>query len=136
MAQSQFSHYFVAGMALCVVRRRRVRRQGRRSHTEIASGVVATVIIAMTLVALRVTRGLGRPRFVIAGALTYPLHLVHAYAGFIAFTRLGDPAPPYGTMALTGALAYAIHTLVERPPTPAPKRASTPGGNGAAIPHR
>ncbi|MGW0198245.1 hypothetical protein [Nonomuraea sp. NPDC003201] len=60
---------------------------------------------------------------------------VHAHAGFIAFTRLGDPAPPYGTMALTGALAYAIHTLAERLPAPVPKRALTPGGNGVAIPH-
>jgi hypothetical protein len=32
------------------------------------------------------------------------------------------------------AIAHAIHTLVERPPAPALKRAPTARGNGAAIP--
>ncbi|MFI6731328.1 acyltransferase family protein [Nonomuraea sp. NPDC050451] len=164
VVQSQFSHYFIAGMALCVVYRYGPTRQlgaiiglclgnavlrgvefagkvASRYHTEIASGVVVTVIIAifivMTLIALRVTRRLGRPWFAIAGALTYPLYLVHAHIGFIVFTRLGDRVPPYalliGTMGLMGALAYAVHTLVERPLAPALKRALTARGNGVAI---
>ncbi|QFY13104.1 acyltransferase family protein [Nonomuraea phyllanthi] len=153
VVQSQFSHYFIAGMALCAIHRYGMSWQpglivaiclgnavhrgiefagkvGSRYHTDIAAGVVVAVIVAifvaMTLVALRVTHRLGRPWFAVAGALTYPLYLVHAHVGFILFTRLGDLAQPHllliGVMALMGLLAYAIHTLVERPLAPALKR--------------
>ena len=43
----------------------------------------------MTLIAFRVTRRLGRPWFAVAGALTYPLYLVHAYNGFVIINLIG-----------------------------------------------
>ncbi|WP_219499916.1 acyltransferase family protein [Nonomuraea ceibae] len=146
VVQSEFAHYFIAGMALCLVYRDGLTPQpgliiglclgnalhrgvafagkvGERYGTEIAPVVVVTVIVAifvvMTLIALRVTRPLGRPWFAVPGALTYPLYLVHAHVGFVIFTGLGDRVPPYvllgGTIALMGLVAYAIHVLAERP---------------------
>lgn len=115
LVQSQFSHYFIAGMALCLVYRfgwswhigailllclgnavfRGVgyaREVGNRYHAEIHAIVVAAVITmifcVLTLVALRATRGLARPWFSSVGALTYPLYLVHAHIGFALFSWL------------------------------------------------
>ncbi|WP_433347265.1 acyltransferase family protein [Microtetraspora malaysiensis] len=154
VVQSQFSHYFIAGMALCVVYRSGLSwnlgmiivvclgnavyrgvefadKVGTRYHTEIMAGVVVAVIIGiflvMALIALRVTRNLGRPWFAVAGALTYPLYLIHAHVGFVIFTRLGDKVQPHllliTTMAVMGLVAYAIHTLIERPLAPVLKQA-------------
>ncbi|WP_433419469.1 acyltransferase family protein [Microtetraspora malaysiensis] len=152
VVQSQFSHYFIAGMALCVVYRsglswnlgviivaclgnavyRGVEFAGKvGNHTEIMAGVVVAVIIAiflvMTLIALRVTRNLGRPWFAVAGALTYPLYLIHAHVGFVIFTRLGNRVPPHllliSTMVVMCLVAYAIHALIERPLAPVFKQA-------------
>jgi peptidoglycan/LPS O-acetylase OafA/YrhL len=114
---TQFSHYFVAGMALCLIHRYGARPQtllivavslgnaiyrgigfadrvGIRYHTAIHRPVVIAIIVAifavMLAVALRLTHRLGRPWFAILGALTYPLYLVHAHLGFIVFERLGN----------------------------------------------
>lgn len=161
VVQSQFSHYFIAGMALCMAYRFGLSWQigaiavaclgnavyrgiefagkvGTRYHTEISSAVVVAIIITiftvMTLVALRVTRALGRPWFAVVGALTYPLYLIHAHVGFVIFARLGDNVQSYlllvGTMALMGLLAYAIHALIERPLAPVLKQVLTPAVRG------
>ncbi|HEY3558939.1 MAG TPA: acyltransferase [Kribbella sp.] len=114
---TQFSHYFVAGMALCLIHRYGVTpgrlaivavalgnavyrgigfadRVGLRYHTDIHRAVVIAVIVAffaiMLAVALKLTHRLGRPWFAVLGALTYPLYLIHAHIGFIIFERLGD----------------------------------------------
>nr|WP_281178430.1 acyltransferase [Streptosporangium amethystogenes] len=157
VVQSQFSHYFIAGMALCLVYRFGLSAQlaaivlisfgnavyrgiefagkvGARYHTEIESSVVVTVIVAifivLFLVSLRVTRRLGRPWFAVAGALTYPLYLIHAHIGFVIFDRLGGVVQWHvllvGMVALMCLAAYAIHTLVERPLAPLLKRFLTP----------
>ena len=114
---TQFSHYFVAGMALCLIHRYGATPQtllivaislgnaiyrgigfadrvGVRYHTEIHRPPVIAIIVLifaiMPAVALKLTRRLGRPWFAVLGALTYPLYLVHAHLGFIIFERLGD----------------------------------------------
>ncbi len=114
---TQFAHYFIAGMALCLIHRYGATPQtiaivaislgnaiyrgigfadrvGIRYHTELHRPVVVAVIVAifaiMLAVALRLTHRLGRPWFAVLGALTYPLYLVHAHIGFIIFERLGD----------------------------------------------
>ncbi len=116
LVQSQWSHYFIAGMALCLIYRTGFSWQlgailaiayanavyqaihfGRlvasRYHQTLHSAVIAVVItvifVVMTLIALRVTRQLGRPWFAVAGALTYPLYLVHAYNGFVIINLIG-----------------------------------------------
>lgn len=114
---TQFSHYFIAGMALCLIHRYGATPQtlaivaislgnaiyrgagfadrvGIRYHTEIHRTVVVVVVVAifaiMLAVALKLTSSIGRPWFAVLGALTYPLYLVHAHIGFIIFERLGD----------------------------------------------
>ncbi|MFI6833681.1 acyltransferase family protein [Kribbella sp. NPDC050241] len=114
---TQFSHYFIAGMALCLIHRYGPAPQtllivavslgnaiyrgigfgdrvGIRYHTEIHRPAVVAIIVVifavMLAVALKWTHRLGRPWFAVLGALTYPLYLVHAHIGFIVFERLGD----------------------------------------------
>lgn len=52
------------------------------------------------------------------GGLTYPIYLIHAHIGYMLLTRFGTdenrPVAYLGTAATIGALAYLIHTLVER----------------------
>ena len=113
---TQFSHYFIAGMALCMIYRfgpslqsilillvalgnaipRAIGfadRVGVRYHTEIHRAPVVAIVVVifavMLLVALQKTQHLARPWFAVLGALTYPLYLLHAHIGFIIFERLG-----------------------------------------------
>jgi peptidoglycan/LPS O-acetylase OafA/YrhL len=154
IVQSQWSHYFIAGMALCLIYRaglswplgavlvitygnavyqainfaRRVSgRYHQALHPAVIVAIITVIFIVMTLIAVRATRQLGRPWFAVAGALTYPLYLVHAYIGFVLFNRFGDGADRWVVLAamvagLSGA-AYAIHQLVEVRFAPRLKRA-------------
>lgn len=144
LVQSQWSHYFIAGMALCLIYRTGFSWQlgailaiayanavyqainfghlvSNRYHQTLHSPVIAIVItvifIVMTLIALRATRRLGRPWFAVAGALTYPLYLVHAYNGFVVINLIGPYVNRWVLLVVmvTGmcAIAYAIHRLFE-----------------------
>ncbi|MFF4623624.1 acyltransferase family protein [Nonomuraea jabiensis] len=153
VVQSEFAHYFIAGMALFMLYKFGLNPQiallvpiclgnavyraigyadavGSRyavsySHTVIAA-VVVLVFLVMTLVALRATRLLARPWLVTAGALTYPLYLLHAHIGFVVFNRLGDVVNKYvllvALVVVTCGAAYVVHRFVERPLAPALKR--------------
>ena len=149
VVQSQFSHYFIAGMALCLVYRSGwsaqitailavclgnatyrgigfARDVGNRYHAELKPAVVVAVIVViflgLILIALRTTAGLARPWFAGAGALTYPLYLVHAHIGFVLFRQLAGTVNR--TLLLAAVilwmcmLAFAIHVAVERPVAP------------------
>ena len=154
LVQSEFSHYFIAGMALFLIHRfgpdwqlvllmalclgNAVYRAlgyadavGTRYAVDydpviIITAVVVAIFLVMTLVALRVTRPLAKPWMVTAGALTYPLYLLHAHIGFIVLTRLGATVNKYvllaGLIVMMCAAAYAVHRLVERPLAPLLKR--------------
>jgi peptidoglycan/LPS O-acetylase OafA/YrhL len=144
LVQSQWSHYFIGGMALCLIYRVGFSRQlgailllayanavyqainfghlvANRYHQTLHSPVIAAVVtvifILMTLIAFRVTRRLGRPWFAVAGALTYPLYLVHAYNGFVIINLIGRHLNRWVLLAVmvTGmcGVAYAIHRLIE-----------------------
>jgi peptidoglycan/LPS O-acetylase OafA/YrhL len=144
IVQSQWSHYFIAGMALCLIYRTGFSWQlgailtiayanavyqainfghlvSGRYHQPLHAPVIAVVItvifVVMTLIALRVTRRLGRPWFAVAGALTYPLYLVHAYNGFVLFNLASRYVNRWvvllGMVMVMGCAAYAIHRLVE-----------------------
>ncbi|MEV5544146.1 acyltransferase [Saccharopolyspora shandongensis] len=120
--QSQYSHYFIAGMALCLVYRfgpswsswaivavalgnavyRGVPFSGDvavRYRVDLNPAVVVTVIAAIflliALVALGVTSRIAKPWFATAGSLTYPLYLIHAHIGFVVFSRLQASVDPY-----------------------------------------
>jgi peptidoglycan/LPS O-acetylase OafA/YrhL len=154
IVQSQWSHYFIAGMALCLIYRTGfcwqlgailmitygnavyqavnfAHRVGARYHQVLHPLVIAAVItaifIVLILIALRVTRRFGRPWFAVAGALTYPLYLVHAYNGFTLFNILGGVVNRWVLLVAMitgmGCAAYAIHRLVEVRLAPRLKRA-------------
>jgi peptidoglycan/LPS O-acetylase OafA/YrhL len=120
VVQSQFSHYFVAGMALFLVHRSGLSGElvailglclanavfrgtgfaeavSQRYHITVHPGVVIVVIVAifalMTSAATGVTRRLARPWFAVAGSLTYPLYLIHAHIGFTLFDALDEHVP-------------------------------------------
>ncbi|MFI5735042.1 acyltransferase family protein [Kribbella sp. NPDC051587] len=151
---TQFSHYFIAGMTLSLIYRFGSRRSwlalvglclvnalyrgrqfaadiGDRYHTTLHVFIVVAIIIAifgvMLAVALRITSRLAKPWYAAVGALTYPLYLLHAQLGFIAFERFGDRFNKYlllvATTALVVGLAYLVHRYVERPLAPRLKRA-------------
>lgn len=151
---TQFSHYFIAGMALCMIYRFGMSLQAgaiiliclgnavyramefsdavqNRYSTEIHNGVVVPIIVlifvVLTLVALKLTNRFARPWFVVLGALTYPLYLIHAHIGFIIFERLGTQLNRYLLVTLTVfvmlAAAYAINRFVENPLAPRIKKA-------------
>lgn len=54
-----------------------------------------------------------------AGALTYPLYLLHEYIGWTLIKALHPGLPRYATLALVSVIviagAYLLHRLVERP---------------------
>ncbi|MDP4503771.1 acyltransferase family protein [Nonomuraea turcica] len=153
VVQSEFSHYFIAGMALFLARDRgftwpigllltlcagnAIYRAlgyadavGRRYGVAYDHVVVITVVIALfaitTMIALGVTRRLGRPWLATAGTLTYPLYLLHAHIGFILINRVGATLDKYvllaALLATMAAAAYAVHRLVERSAAPLIKR--------------
>jgi peptidoglycan/LPS O-acetylase OafA/YrhL len=144
LVQSQWSHYFIAGMALCLIYRTGFswqvgailviahanavyqainfahtvsHRYGQALHLPVVVVIVTAIFIVMTLVALRVTRRFGRPWFAVAGALTYPLYLVHAFNGFVLFNLFGGVVNRWVLLAamilLMCGAAYAIHQLAE-----------------------
>ncbi|MDP4502847.1 acyltransferase family protein [Nonomuraea turcica] len=153
VVQSEFAHYFIAGMALFMLYKFGLNLQiallvpiclgnavyraigyadavGDRYSVTYSTAIITTVVVViflvMTLVALRVTQRLGRPWLVPAGALTYPLYLLHAHIGFIVFARLGDAVDAHvllcGLILVMLGAAYLVHRFVERPLAPALKR--------------
>ena len=154
LVQSQWSHYFIAGMALCLIYRTGFSwplgavlviaygnavyqaikfghlvsgRYHQVLHPQVIAAVITVIFILATLIALRVTRRFGRPWFAVAGALTYPLYLVHAYNGFVLFNLFGGHVNRWVLLMamVTGmcGAAYAIHRLVEVRLAPRLKRA-------------
>ena len=53
-----------------------------------------------------------------AGALTYPIYLLHHNMGYVVFQRLGNKVSNYvlliGLLATVVLLAYLLHVAVER----------------------
>ena len=150
LVQSQWSHYFIGGMALCLIYRTGLswapavilvtcfgnalyraagfarlvsHRYHQVLHLPVVLAIISVIFVVLTLVALRVTRRLGRPWFAALGALTYPLYLVHAYSGFTLFNLFAGQAGRLGHLGrwlllggvivfMTG-LAYAVHQAAE-----------------------
>jgi hypothetical protein len=139
LVQSTYSHYFIAGMALCLIYRfgfswmlgaiiivafgNSIYRGidfahavSTRYHSVLYPAAVLAIITAIfcviTLIALRVTRRFAKPWFAHLGALTYPLYLIHAYIGFIIFHRLGGVVNPYLLLVGTIALMSLVAYMI------------------------
>jgi peptidoglycan/LPS O-acetylase OafA/YrhL len=139
--QPDWSHYFIAGMAMCLLYRYGRSWQawtiiavafGRalwtavdfaaavgdryqeRFHTVAVLGVIAAVFAVMLAVALRTTRRWGRPWFVALGALTYPLYLVHDRVGVVLYNALDGWLDRWTLLALITAAMLALAWLIHR----------------------
>ena len=94
-------------------------------HTgaDLSAVAVALVVVGMYAAVLACATGplsrLGWRWLTVAGALTYPLYLVHGQFGFAVIDALHDRVNSYLVLGLaTGlslALAWLVHRLVERP---------------------
>jgi peptidoglycan/LPS O-acetylase OafA/YrhL len=84
-----------------------------------AAGVVTACFGIMILVATGRLNRLDWPWLVTAGALTYPLYLIHQSLGVTAIDRLHGSVPAgvllAGLLAALLGLAWLIHRFVERP---------------------
>ncbi|GGP08969.1 acyltransferase [Nonomuraea glycinis] len=157
VVQSEFSHYFIAGMALFLLYEYGLnwqvalivplclgnaayraigyadsvgKRYGVAYDSVVVVAVVVVIFLIMTLIALRVLQRLARPWLATAGALTYPLYLLHAHIGFILINRIGDSVNRYvlvtGLIAVMLLAAYAVYRWVERPVGPLIRRLAGP----------
>lgn len=85
----------------------------------VIAGLVAAMFVAMYLIARGRTGWLGRSNWVLLGAMTYPLYLIHQSVGLMVFNRLyptySAPVLAIGTLTLMLLLALTIHLWVERP---------------------
>lgn len=99
-------------------------------NTTLDPDVVATVVTSffavMLLIGHRRTGILSRMNWILAGALTYPLYLVHQYIGFTVFNHLYPAVNAHilfwGTLAGALTTALLINRLVEKPVTAFMKR--------------
>ena len=156
LVQPQFSWYFIGGIVLFLMYRfgatlllwgalvfcwlmaqNRIalmvttNQDGAGQHLSwaVAATVVTGCFAVMAAAALGAFDWVRWRRVASAGALTYPLYLIHQEIGFEIITRLSRPLPPYATVAVTLAFmllaAWLIHRFVERPLAPLIKRGMT-----------
>ena len=94
----------------------------RHYHTDMNRPLVLVIVTGffavMALVASRRTGAIGRRQWVLAGALTYPVYLLHQNLGYILFNTLYPELSPHLLLALALllvlALAYLVHARIER----------------------
>lgn len=92
------------------------------NHTAMDRGIVLSIVTAcfvlMFLVATRRTGWFGRRNWMVLGALTYPLYLVHQAIGYVVFNHLYPAVDPHlllwGTAAMMIAIARVINVCVEQ----------------------
>jgi peptidoglycan/LPS O-acetylase OafA/YrhL len=96
-----------------------------RLSARVAVAVVFGCFLLVLAVALGFLHGLGRPWMVAAGALTYPLYLVHQNVGYVLLTR-GRSFSNWVVLVVVTAglagLAWLVHRLVEVPVGPRLKK--------------
>ncbi|MFI8913426.1 acyltransferase family protein [Streptomyces sp. NPDC053513] len=81
--------------------------------------VLAVFFGVMALIATRRLSGIRWRWLPVAGALTYPLYLLHEVIGWEFFARFAGRVPPWALLVTVllgmSALSYLVHRLVERP---------------------
>ncbi|MEO7494677.1 MAG: acyltransferase, partial [Massilia sp.] len=86
--------------------------------TTIVAGILTVFFVMMLLIASRRTGAIASYRWPLAGAVSYPLYLLHQNLGYLVFDRLypaiNTHALLWGTIVLVVGAAYAVHALVER----------------------
>lgn len=87
-------------------------------NSYVVGAIVTALFLVMFLVSVRRTGFIARRQWVIAGALTYPLYLLHENIGFMIFNHAYPTVNPHvllwGAVILMLGAAYAVHVLVEK----------------------
>jgi peptidoglycan/LPS O-acetylase OafA/YrhL len=87
-------------------------------NSYVVAGAVTVFFVVMFLIAIRRTGAIGQSRWTVAGAITYPLYLLHQNIGFAVFNAaypsISRHVLLWMTLALMLALAYTVHIAVER----------------------
>lgn len=82
------------------------------------AAIVTSYFAIFAAIATRSTTRFGAMRWVSAGAITYPLYLLHENIGFMLFNALYPEVNRFILLACTTALmvsvAYCVHVIVER----------------------
>lgn len=118
-------------------------KASRHYETTLDRGVVIALVTLffaiMLAVAIRRTGRAGRVQWPLAGALTYPLYLIHQNVGYMLFNRLHTLVNMHVLFwsVVFGAvlLAYFVHVVVERPLAAQLRTAlrRLPGGSASAA---
>ncbi|WP_433309487.1 acyltransferase family protein [Micromonospora sp. CA-269861] len=138
IVQPQFSHYFIAGMALYLVHRfgftarlgllllacyaNAVKETGSRIDERVADGqapilvvaalVILAIFIVMTLAATGGLRWMRWPVLSELGAMTYPLYLIHFTLGVVAFNAVVPAVHPWLALPLVIAAMCGASWLI------------------------
>ena len=92
----------------------------------IVAGVVTACFAVMFLIAVRQTGTISQRRWTVAGAVTYPLYLLHQTIGFavfnVAYPSISRHVLLWTTIALMLVLSYIVHVAVERKLSPPLRR--------------
>lgn len=87
-------------------------------NSYVVAGIITSFFFMMLLISLRGTSFFGRNRWQLAGALTYPLYLLHQNIGFMVFNAAYPGVNPHllfwGTIIILLGAAYAVHVFVEK----------------------
>jgi peptidoglycan/LPS O-acetylase OafA/YrhL len=90
-----------------------------RINNSIVAAIIITFFILMLAISLKYTRSFGRRQWLLAGAITYPLYLLHQNIGFMIFNALYPAVDSHlifwGTITLAVGAAFAVHVWVEKP---------------------
>ena len=85
----------------------------------IVLSLVTAFFVLMFLVATKRTGWIGRRNWIVLGALTYPLYLVHQSIGYVIFNHLYPAVDAHlllwGTVAVMIAVARVVNVHVEQP---------------------
>jgi peptidoglycan/LPS O-acetylase OafA/YrhL len=84
----------------------------------VVTGIITASFVVMFLVSIRRMGILGRRRWFLAGAISYPLFLLHENIGFMIFNALYPSINPHllfwGTIVVMIGAACAVHVLIEK----------------------
>ncbi|MBN1589031.1 MAG: acyltransferase [Pirellulales bacterium] len=77
-------------------------------------GLITLFYVMMFLVSINKAGALVRREWMMLGALTYPLYLVHQNAGFMVFNALAGTVPKYALLGLVIGLMLLVSYLINR----------------------
>jgi len=84
----------------------------------IVAGIITMIFVAMFLVSIRCTGFFGRNRWLMVGAITYPLYLIHQNIGYLIFNAnypaVSNHLVLWGTILFMLLVAYLVNVFIEK----------------------